>query len=64
MQIRDGVIKLPDQPGLGVEINMDKVMKANELYHRLAYHDRDDSISMQYLIKDWQYHSKKPCMVR
>ncbi|MCM3569006.1 enolase C-terminal domain-like protein [Neobacillus mesonae] len=64
LQIRDGVIKLPDKPGLGVDINMDKVMKANELYHRLPYHDRDDSISMQYLIKDWKYDAKKPCMVR
>lgn len=58
------MIKLPDKPGLGVEINMDKVMKANELYRSLPYHDRDDSTSMQYLIKEWKYNSKKPCMVR
>ncbi|MCP1493524.1 glucarate dehydratase [Peribacillus frigoritolerans] len=64
LQIIDGMIKLPDKPGLGVEINMDKVMKANELYRSLPYHDRDDSTSMQYLIKEWKYNSKKPCMVR
>lgn len=39
-------------------------MKANELYRSLPYHDRDDSTSMQYLIKEWKYNSKKPCMVR
>jgi len=65
VQIRDGVIKLPDKPGLGVEINMDKVLKANELYNRIPeFHDRDDSNAMQYFFKDWKYNSKKPSFVR
>ena len=63
-KIADGKIKLPDLPGLGLEINMDKVWKANELYNKLDYHDRDDAVSMQYLIPNWKFDHKKPCMVR
>ena len=36
----------------------------NELYSKLAYSDRNDAISMQYLIPNWKFDSKKPCMVR
>ncbi|MBR1938816.1 MAG: glucarate dehydratase [Spirochaetales bacterium] len=63
-KIVNGKIHVSDEPGLGIEINMDKVMKANELYNKLTYWDRNDSISMQYFIKDWKFDSKKPSMVR
>ncbi len=62
--IKDGQIAIPDAPGLGIEIDMDKVMKANELYNSLKFKGRDDSIAMQYLIPGWTFDSKKPCMVR
>lgn len=73
VQIKDGSIKLPTNPdtgeflpGLGIEINTDKLMKANKLYNEIpsSYHDRNDAMAMQYLINDWKYDSKKPCMVR
>lgn len=64
MKIRDGKIRIPDEPGLGIEIDMDRVMKAHELYKKLDRHDRDDSIAMQYLIPGWKFDSKKPCLVR
>lgn len=64
MKIVDGKIEVPTIPGLGIEIDMEKVWKAHELYNRLENHDRDDSIAMQYLIKDWKFDSKKPCLVR
>lgn len=63
-KIENGKILLPDKPGLGVEINMDKLMKAHELYKRIPYHDRDDSIAMQYVMKDWKFDPKKSCLVR
>lgn len=63
-KIENGFIQIPDKPGLGFEVDMDKVMKANELYKSMKSHDRDDSIAMQYLIKDWKFDSKKPCLVR
>jgi len=64
--IKNGVIKLTEKAGLGIEIDMDKLMKAHKLYLEMPeeYRDRNDALSMQYLIKDWKYDSKKPCMVR
>lgn len=63
-QIKDGYLEVPTKPGLGVTINMDKVMEANKLYNQLPYHDRNDAEAMQYLIPNWKFDSKKPCLVR
>ncbi|MBR2845030.1 MAG: glucarate dehydratase [Solobacterium sp.] len=63
-KIRNGYLEVPDKPGLGVTLNMKRVEKANRLYNTLASHDRNDAMAMQYLIKDWKYDSKKPCLVR
>jgi glucarate dehydratase len=62
--IKDGKIRVTDKPGLGIEIDMDRVMKANELYNKMDSHDRDDAMAMQYLIPNWKFDSKKPCLVR
>ncbi|NDL67369.1 enolase C-terminal domain-like protein [Anaerotalea alkaliphila] len=64
MEIRNGHITIPDAPGLGIEIDMEKVMEAHALYKKLDNADRDDSIAMQHLIPGWKFDSKKPCMVR
>ncbi len=63
-QIKDGKIHVSDAPGLGIDINMDAVMKANEVYKKLPFGARNDAVSMQYLIPGWEFDSKKPCMVR
>lgn len=62
--IKDGQIKLPNKPGLGVEIDMEQIKKANELYVKENLGARDDSIGMQYLIPGWEFDNKKPCLVR
>ena len=64
MQIIDGKIKVTDQPGLGIEIDMDKIEQAHELYLKHNLGARDDTKTMQYLIPNWQYDPKCPCMVR
>jgi glucarate dehydratase len=64
MKIVDGKIKIPRKPGLGIDIDMDKVMKANELYNKMENHDRDDSMAMQHIIPGWKFDSKKPALVR
>lgn len=64
MKIVDGMLKVEDKPGLGIEIDMDKIEKAHELYKTLNSTDRDDALSMQALIKDWKFDPKKPCLVR
>lgn len=63
-KIVDGKIKIPDSPGLGLDINMDKVWAAHDLYNKITAHDRDDAPGMQYLIPNWKFDPKKPCMVR
>jgi len=64
MIIKDGKIKIPDKPGLGVTIDMDRVAKANELYNNLPFFDRNDAVGMQYLIPGWSFDTNRPCMVR
>jgi L-alanine-DL-glutamate epimerase and related enzymes of enolase superfamily len=65
-KIRDGKIKISDKPGLGIEINMEKLLEANELYHKIdpIYRDRHDEIGMNYLIPDWKFDSSRPALVR
>ncbi|RFZ77911.1 glucarate dehydratase [Lacrimispora amygdalina] len=62
--IKNGYLEVPDKPGLGVTINMERVMEANGLYNSLSSHDRDDALAMQYLIPGWKYDCKKPALVR
>ena len=57
-------MQVPDKPGLGVELDMDAVRRANALYRQHGLGARDDSIAMQYLIPGWTFHNKRPCMVR
>lgn len=64
LQIKDGLIRVPAKPGLGVEIDMDAVQAAHELYTEKCLGARDDTMAMQYLIKDWQFDPKRPCLVR
>ncbi|MCY8404440.1 glucarate dehydratase [Bacillus sonorensis] len=62
--IADGYIQVPDQPGLGVEIDMEQVEKANELYKKMKAGERNDAVAMQFLIENWRFDSKRPCLVR
>ncbi|KNC14974.1 MULTISPECIES: glucarate dehydratase [Pseudomonas] len=64
LQIIDGFVKVPAKPGLGVDIDMDEVAKAHELYKTKGLGARDDGIAMQYLISDWKFDNKRPCLVR
>lgn len=63
-QIIDGYLEVPKLPGLGIKLNMEKVMEANALYNKLDNHDRNDALAMQYLIPNWKFDPKKPALVR
>ncbi len=63
-QIKGGLVEVPKKPGLGVELDMDQVMKAHELYKNMGLGARDDAMSMQFLIPNWKFDNKKPCLVR
>lgn len=64
LQIKKGKIALNGKPGLGVEIDMQQVEKAHNLYKKLPSGARNDGIAMQYLIPNWKFDRKRPCMVR
>ena len=63
-QIVNGQVALPKRPGLGIEIDMDAVEKAHQLYLQHGLGARDDAVGMQHLIANWKFNPKMPCMVR
>ncbi|QTO54933.1 glucarate dehydratase [Duffyella gerundensis] len=63
-QIKGGMVQVPQKPGLGVELDMDQVMKANALYQQHGLGARDDAQAMQFLVPDWTFDNKRPCLVR
>lgn len=64
LKIEDGCVKIPEKPGLGIEVDREQVLKAHELYKEHCLGARNDAIGMQYLVKDWEFNAKKPCLVR
>ena len=64
LKIVGGMVAVPKKPGLGIEIDMDQIVKANKLYTDNCLGARDDSVAMQYLIPGWQFDPKRPCLVR
>lgn len=63
-QIIDGMVAVPDKPGLGVEVDMVQIEKAHKLYVENCLGARDDAMAMQYLIPNWKFDNKRPCLVR
>lgn len=45
--IVDGSVRIPDRPGLGVELDHDQVARGRERYHKLPYRKRDDEAEMR-----------------
>ena len=64
LQIRGGMITVPEKPGLGIEIDPAQLEAAHQLYLTLPTGSRDDAVAMQFLIPGWKFDHKKPCMVR
>ncbi|MDH4651564.1 MULTISPECIES: glucarate dehydratase [unclassified Pseudomonas] len=64
LRIKGGKVAVPQKPGLGVELDMDELAKANALYKSKGLGARDDAIAMQYLVPNWTFNNKRPCLVR
>jgi glucarate dehydratase len=64
LQIVDGMVQVPQKPGLGIALDMAKVEAAHQLYLQHGLGSRDDATAMQYLIPGWKFDNKRPCMVR
>ena len=64
LQIKDGHIAIPDKPGLGIDADMPAILAAHALYKEKCLGARDDAAGMQYLVPNWTFDPKRPCMVR
>ena len=64
LKIVNGHVAVPKKPGLGVELDMAEVEKAHQLYRQHGLGARDDATAMQYLIPNWRFDPKRPCMDR
>jgi len=45
--IKDGCVRIPDKPGLGVELDYDQLARGRERYARLPFRKRDDEAEMR-----------------
>jgi glucarate dehydratase-related protein len=64
LQIRQGKIAVPDKPGLGIELDWNRLQQAHELYKTLPGGARNDATAMQYLIPGWTFDRKRPVFGR
>jgi glucarate dehydratase len=64
LRIEGGKIRIPEKPGLGIEIDMDQVEKAHQAYKNMGLGARDDAVAMQFLVPGWSFNNKRPCLVR
>lgn len=64
LQIEDGHIAVPTAPGLGIELDFDALERAHEVYLAHGLGARDDAAAMQFLVPDWRFDPKRPCLVR
>ena len=64
LQIVNGHVQVPTRPGLGIELDTERVEAAHQLYLQHGLGSRDDAAAMQYLIPGWTFYNKRPCMVR
>jgi glucarate dehydratase len=62
-QIIDGAIALPDRPGLGMEVDLERLDAAHALYRKQGLGARDDRGPMQYLVPGWTFDAKRPCLI-
>lgn len=64
-KIENGQLTVPrTNEGLGIEIDMDAIKRAHQLYVDNNLGARDDAAAMQYLIPGWKFDPKRPALVR
>ncbi|MEA1833683.1 glucarate dehydratase [Methylobacterium durans] len=64
LPIRGGLVRVPERPGLGIELDWAEVEAAHALYRDHGLGARDDAAAMQFLIPGWTFDNKRPCLVR
>jgi glucarate dehydratase len=63
-RIVGGMVDVPTRPGLGVTPDLARIEAAHELYKHMDLGGRDDAKAMRYLIPNWKFDNKAPCLVR
>jgi glucarate dehydratase len=63
LQIVHGAIAVPQRPGLGIDVDMGQIERANALYTTMESGARDDARGMQCLVPGWTFNPKRPCLV-
>jgi len=64
LQIVGGQVAVPERPGLGIDPDMEQIMRAHALYKQVGADARDDAMAMRTLIPNWKYDPKKPSYAR
>lgn len=64
LPIKDGRIEVPTAPGLGIEIDPDRLEAAHQLYLCEGLGARDDAVAMQHLVPGWEFDPKRPALDR
>jgi glucarate dehydratase len=64
LKIEAGQLRVPDRPGLGIEIDLTQLEQAHALYQSMGLGARDDATAMQFLVPGWKFDPKCPCLVR
>jgi glucarate dehydratase len=54
LPIRNGRMRVPDGPGLGVRLDPDKVARAHEVYNKSGMRRRDDGYTMRLVEPGWK----------
>jgi glucarate dehydratase len=55
LNFKDGTIKVPDAPGLGVEVDRDMLGKLHNQYMDCGLKERNDELEMQKIQPGWKY---------
>jgi glucarate dehydratase len=53
LPIRQGRMAVPEGPGLGVSLDLDKLSRAHEIYRKCGMRQRDDVSTMKLVEPDW-----------
>jgi glucarate dehydratase len=55
VSFENGAVRIPDKPGLGVELDYDQVARGEERYRKIPYRKRDDEAEMRQRVDpDWK----------
>jgi glucarate dehydratase len=54
LPIRKGHMKVPEAPGVGVRLDLDKLARAHEVYRKCGMRERDDATTMRMVEPGWK----------